>query len=81
MTWLADNWPALAAFAVAAGALLVLCWALRGDDYRTRNDRTAAWRASGGPRPEPGEPGTNEADLHTCRQILQATNKAREEKP
>jgi hypothetical protein len=69
MTWLADNWTELAALAIAATGLLVLCWALRGDDYRTRNDRTAARHVTSGPRPEPGVPGINEALLAACNQL------------
>jgi len=79
MTWLADNWSQVAALTVAAGALLVLCWACRGDDYRTRNDRTAAWRATCGPRPEPAEPGNDEALLAACNQLC--PDLARKEKP
>ena len=79
--WLADDGAWVPIFAVAA-VIVWRIWRIRPrDDYRTRNDRTAAWRATSRPRSEPGVPGTNEADLHTCRQILQATNNARKEKP
>jgi hypothetical protein len=79
MTWIADHWSQLAALALAAAVLLVLCWALRGDDYRTRNDRTAAQRAVCGPRPEPGEPGSDEALLDACNQLC--PDLARKEMP
>ena len=90
MTWLADNWPALAAFALAAAVLLVVCWALRGDDYRTHNDRTAARRAVCGPRPEPGQPGTDFGLYLDCVAVygdcddldrLRAIDQHRKEKP
>ena len=69
MTWLADNWSQLAALIAAAAVLLVVCWALRGDDYRTRNDRTAAWRVAHTPRPEPGVPGTDDTLLDACNRL------------
>lgn len=66
----ADTWSALAAFAAAAAILCVLCWALRSDDYRTRNDRRqAAKTTASGPHPEPDQPGTNDQLLAACRQI------------
>jgi hypothetical protein len=75
----------LAAFVLAAVAPVV-CWqirrALRGDDYRTYNDKRAAWLAvCDGPRPEPPAPGSNEQWLATCREIYAADTDIREEKP
>ena len=67
--WLAGDGAWVPIFAVAAAVLLVVCWALRGDDYRTHNDRTAARRAVCGPRPEPGVPGSDDDLLAACRQI------------
>ncbi|MFL6096125.1 MAG: hypothetical protein ACJ71Y_11805 [Blastococcus sp.] len=79
--WLAGDGAWVPIFAVAA-VIIWRIWRIRPrDDYRTRNDRTAARRATSGPRPEPGVPGTNEADLQTCLQIMRATDSAREEKP
>lgn len=77
--WVAAHWTGLAALAVAAAVLLVLCWAFRGDDYRTRNDRTAARHATSGPRPEPGEPGNDDELLAACRQLC--PDLARKEMP
>lgn len=65
--WVAAHWTGLAALAVAAAVLLVLCWAFRGDDYRTRNDRRqAAWLTVCEGRPEPGEPGSNDGLYLDC---------------
>lgn len=77
----AEHWSALAAFAVAAGVLLVLAWASRGDDYRTRKNRAAARRAFLDPPVRETQPGSNRRDLDTCNNILAATDTARKEKP
>jgi hypothetical protein len=80
MTWIADHWSQLAALALAAAVLLVLCWALRGDDYRTRNDRATAHHITRHEdRPEPGQPGNDNHLLAACHAIYAATETARKE--
>jgi hypothetical protein len=54
----------------AAVCILQIRRALRGGDYRTRNDRRqAAWLVLCEPRPEPAAPGTNDALLAACNQL------------
>jgi hypothetical protein len=77
--WLAGWWPTLAIAAVAATVIGWAWWPTR-TDYRTRNDQRAAIRITGfQERPEPGQPGTNQELLDTCRAIAHATQTARKE--
>lgn len=74
--WLAANWVWLAAGLLILGAVAVVRWAVR-DDYRTYNDKRAAWFVvCDGPRPEPAAPGEDDQLLDACRQILHATDTA-----
>lgn len=77
--WTIGHWTGLVALAVAAAALWVVWWSIHDDTRRAdRNDRIAARRAARfEERPEPAEPGSNEDDLLTCLQILNATNQHR----
>lgn len=89
--WLAGSWPWLAIAWAAAFAAWAIRRSLPGDDYRTRNDRTAAWRATCDPRPEPAEPGTDSGLLLDCiavygdcaelDRLRAAINQTRKEKP
>lgn len=72
---------------VVLTALVGAGWAARGlyrtvrePDYRTRNDRAAAQRITRlQPRPEPGQPGTDDRLLDACRAIC--PDLTRREKP
>jgi hypothetical protein len=60
------------AIGIAAAAVVAaqIRRALRGGDYRTRNDRRqAAWLVLCEPRPEPAAPGTNDELLAACNQL------------
>lgn len=64
--WLVANWPWLTVLAATLLAVWAVAWFCR-DDYRSHNDRRAAWlTACNGPRPEPA----------ACLQIMRATDKA-----
>ncbi|MCX5336940.1 hypothetical protein [Streptomyces sp. NBC_00140] len=77
--WLAANWVWLTVLAAALLAVWAVAWFCR-DDYRSHNDRRAAWLAvCNGPRPEPAAPGTNEQWLDACWEIYAAD--IREERP
>lgn len=80
--WLAGHWTGLAAWGIAIASLTVLAWTFwPRDDYRSRNDRREAAKtaASAERHPEPDQAGSNDADLHTCLQIMRATELARKE--
>jgi hypothetical protein len=67
--WIATNWLWLAAGLLILAAAVVVRWAVR-DDYRSYNDRRAAWFVvCDGPRPEPPAPGSNEQWLATCNEL------------
>lgn len=57
--WVAANWPWLALAVGIALGIWAVGRAVRGDDYRTRNDKRAAWLAVCEGRPEPPQPGTD----------------------
>ena len=88
--WLAGDGAWVPIFAVAA-VIVWRIWRIRPrDDYRTRNDRTAARRATSGPRPEPGQPGTDVGLYLDCVAVygdcddldrLRAIDQHRKEKP
>ncbi len=69
--WLAANWRGLAAYGAVVAVLTAVAWALwPRDDYRSRNDRRVArLTAALEPRPEPGEPGSNDQLLAECQAI------------
>jgi hypothetical protein len=88
--WLASDGAWVPIFAVAA-VIIWRIWRIRPrDDYRTRNDRTAAWRATCEPRPEPGAPGNDFGLYLDCLAVygdcddldrLRAIDQHRKEKP
>ena len=82
--WLAANWLWLTAgLSFAAIAWQIIRRMSRGDDYRTRNDQSAAvWIHFLDPPNRETAPGSDIDDLDACLQILRATDdQAREEKP
>ncbi|WP_020135107.1 hypothetical protein [Streptomyces sp. 351MFTsu5.1] len=69
--WLAERWTGLAAWGIAIAGLTVIAWVLwPRDDYRSRNDQTAARLITAlEARPEPDQPGSDEQLLAACQQI------------
>lgn len=57
--WVLTYWPWLAAAGGVLAAIVAVACAVSGD-YRSHNDRRAAWlTVCDAPRPEPGQPGTD----------------------
>ncbi|WP_405673157.1 hypothetical protein [Streptomyces sp. NBC_01530] len=78
--WVIANWPWIATTIAAGFATWAIRRCLTGDDYRSRNDKAAAWRLlCDDPPNEETQPGTDSDDLLTCLQILRATDTARKE--
>lgn len=64
--WVAGNWWWITAGWGAVFAVWAIRRCLPHDDYRSRKDRAAAWRATCDPRPEPAAPGTDAGLLLDC---------------
>jgi len=64
--WVLTYWPWLAAAGGVLAAVVAVACAVSGD-YRSHNDRRAAWlTVCQAPRPEPAQPGTDPDLLLDC---------------
>ncbi len=78
--WVIANWPWIATAFAAAIAWWAIGQCLPGGDYRSRNDKAAAWRLlCDNPPNRETQPGSDADDLRTCLQILRATDTREED--